>query len=118
MTDLPPVGTIVKAFHQPYKEGGNVPLGYAVVLPHDYAPRVTRQGWEGAGDYAYTRPLESAFHEAVLSQKGWYIGYGEPGVYPFEIPDEDTLPDKLIALAARCLLDRDFIPFVKEDNNV
>ena len=112
MNKAPPVGTIVRAFSSDEDENT-----YAVVVPREWS-RV-RDKW--STQYAFTRPLgpyARYFRPAVEQQGGWYIGNGDSGEYTYTIISDDDVPDEIIALATRCLLDREFIPFVNEANNV
>lgn len=97
MTDLPAVGTIVRITdHYSY----STPL--AVVVPLDYDPNGP------FGSYSTgvcTRLIED---DLRIESKVWYVGDED---YQFDIVPDDEVPDDILALAGRCLLDPNFIPF-------
>lgn len=69
---------------------------------------------------AFTRILSNDascgyYFGAMESNGGWWV---DSDVYTYEIIPEDQIPDEIIVLAMRCLLDRTFIPFVSEGNKV
>jgi hypothetical protein len=106
MTELIPTGTIVRYTSHYFEDA------YGVVIPREWwAPEMDEDM------YVFTRTLRNATWsegDVISSQKGWWVGEE----YTYEVVPEEEIPDEISALAARCLLDREFVPLLSEDNNV
>jgi hypothetical protein len=102
--DLPDVGTIVRLTSY-------VPR-LAVVVPFQWGPE---HNWE-LTDLAFTRLLEGGYDNYLGAKPeyngGWYVGKVAVGSY--EIVPDDQVPDEILALAMRCLLDPTFIPEISD----
>lgn len=104
VSKLPDVGTIVRLSDGNY--GSEV---LAVVVPRDYGPS---SNW-GETSLAFTRLLEGPrngrFASKPDSNGGWYICE-----HDFVIVPDSDVPDHLLALAMRCVLDPTFIPEIDD----
>lgn len=108
-----PIGTIVKLANSPRESV------WAVVVDMTYANNwCLRYQQEHEG---FVRILEDrrgkSFSTGVALNGGWWISsnYSRSGC---EIIPEEEIPEEIIVLAMRCLLDRSFVPFVSEDYKV
>jgi hypothetical protein len=99
-TELPPVGTIVRLRHEGV---------LAVAVPVEWGRSKTIP----ADELRLTRILEPNpyLQRNINSNGGWYVGRN----YGWTDVNEDEIPDEILALAMRCLLDSSFVPFVSED---
>jgi hypothetical protein len=86
-----------------YHRSGNIPVITNLANTHD----------------GFTRVLEDSRNcdriSGVSTNGGWWIDQKE---YCYEIIPEEEIPEEIIVLAMRCLLDRSFVPFVSEDYKV
>lgn len=105
MSNIPPVGTIVRLIGYPK---GVLPDPLAVVLPRDRWPE------QFGHEYAFTRLLTDTSDPQGFEKNGWWIGPDEEDGQEFEIIPEESVPDDIAALATRVLLDPDFIPFKEQ----
>jgi hypothetical protein len=104
MTPLPAVGTIVRLIDS------SGPPTLAVVVPDEYHSEGLKHSV-----MVFTRLLEGPVTNRSAARAtghgGWWIGNS---TYRFEVVPDDQVPDEILALAGRCLLDPTFIPEIGE----
>lgn len=103
MTKSPPIGAIIRIHDQV----GPSPL--AVVIPCD---RARNYSSVHARHLFFVMPLERWLYNSNSSiNGGWWLSKNRK--HYRAIPD-DEVPEHILALAARVLLDPSFVPFVTE----
>jgi hypothetical protein len=106
-----PIGTVIMLTDKGYEK--TRPKAYAVVVDptcgHNFKDSLLDR------HHGFTRILEcdSGRVHAIAGNGGWWVN---DDTYTYEIIPEDQIPEEIVVLAMRCLLDRNFVPFAEELN--